>query len=157
MSRTKSSGKRRSMAESILSALKSKGLPLDELKEQLSSVLSEEAKDKLSNIFERYQTLNDEEKDEFLDTVFGKIQRAVHEKLEETNPYTHFLYTHSHIVFLFAVSLITLVIGTSIIRFELSYPWCDRKPIVLGTLLSDERSRVFFRLQCSSSTSCSNA
>lgn len=145
------------MAESILSALKSKGLPLDGLKEQFSSVLSEEAKDKLSNIFERYQTLNDEEKDEFLDIVYGKIQRAFYEQLGETNPYTHFLYTYSHIVFLFAVSLITLIIGTCIIRFELSYPWSDRKSVLLGTLLSDERSRVFFRLQFSSSTSCSNA
>ncbi|XP_031832356.1 uncharacterized protein LOC116426873 isoform X2 [Nomia melanderi] len=98
------------MAESILSDLKSKGLTLDGLQEQLSSVLSEEAKNKLSNIFERYQSLNDEEKDEFLDTVFGKIQRAMHEKLEEANPYTYLLYTHSHIVFLFAVLLITLVI-----------------------------------------------
>lgn len=116
-----------------MSGMKSKGLTFDGLQEELSSVLPEEAKHMLSSIFEQYQSLDDEEKREFMDTAFGKIQRALYEKLEEANPYTYLLYTHSHIVFLFAVLLITLVIGMCIGRFELSYPWSDRKSILLAT------------------------
>ncbi|XP_078032962.1 uncharacterized protein LOC144467856 isoform X2 [Augochlora pura] len=95
--------------EQILNALKSKGVMTDGLQERLSQFLPDEAKEKLFQLFEKFKALNAEEKEQFIDTVFGKVQQSVEQGMElEESP--SFLHTHSYTIFIFAVLLIILVI-----------------------------------------------
>lgn len=102
------------MAEKVLDSLRNRGLLSDSLQEKLSELLPEDAKEKLSGFFERYQELNDEEKQEVLSSVLGKVKQSVHEKVYgDSNFFAQFLFTHTYTVFFFAVLLIVLVLGMS--------------------------------------------
>ncbi|XP_076285231.1 uncharacterized protein LOC143211432 [Lasioglossum baleicum] len=97
--------------EIVMNALRSKGVMTDDLEEKLSGLMSDEAKERLSGIFEKYRSLSDEEKEEFVDTVFGKLRESLQERTE-AGAGLSVLQSHSYTIFFGAVFLITLVIGT---------------------------------------------
>ncbi|XP_076241450.1 uncharacterized protein LOC143183667 isoform X3 [Calliopsis andreniformis] len=99
------------MAENVLDSLQSKGLLTEDLQQKLSQIMPEEAKEKLMGIFQRYQELKDEEKDEVLNTVLAKVKQSLHEKVySNSNSYMQFFYMHQYAIFFFAVLLIVLVL-----------------------------------------------
>ncbi|XP_033331991.2 uncharacterized protein LOC117223689 isoform X2 [Megalopta genalis] len=95
--------------EHVLNALKSKGVMTDGLQERLSQLLPAAAKDKLLELFEKFKTLDAEEKQQFVDTVFGKLEQSVQRGIHAEES-ASILIPHSYKIFIFAVLLIIMVI-----------------------------------------------
>lgn len=103
------------MAEKILDSLRSRGVLSDSLQEKLSQIVPDDAKDKLSGFLQRYQELDDEGKEEVMNTVFGKLKEKFQGNLQSNpNFFTQLLFNNSYTVFFVALLLIVLVVGTSL-------------------------------------------
>lgn len=103
------------MAEKILDSLRSRGVLSDSLQEKLSQIVPDDAKDKLSGFLQRYQELDDEGKEEVMNTVFGKLKEKFQGNLQSNpNIFTQLLFNNSYTVFFVALLLIVLVVGTSL-------------------------------------------
>lgn len=100
------------MAQDILNSLRNQGALSESVQEKLLSLIPGEAKEKLSNLFERYQELDNDEKQQLLAEVIGKLKQSLHDQVESnTSTYTKLFYSHSYTVFLLAVLFVVLVLG----------------------------------------------
>ncbi|XP_076679042.1 uncharacterized protein LOC143374646 isoform X2 [Andrena cerasifolii] len=99
------------MAEQILDSLRSHGVLSDSLQEKLAQIVPDDAKDKLSGFLQRYQELDDEGKEEVMNTVLGKLKEKFQGNLQsDSNFFTQLLFNNSYTVFFVALLLIVLVL-----------------------------------------------
>ncbi|XP_053977490.1 uncharacterized protein LOC128875696 isoform X2 [Hylaeus volcanicus] len=99
------------MAQNILDVLRKSGVLTDNLQDKLADLLPKDSAEKLSGIFQRYEQLNDEEKQEFWNNALGKLKHSFQDEMtNDLNMYTRFFYSHSYTIFFFAVLLIVLVL-----------------------------------------------
>ncbi|XP_076765523.1 uncharacterized protein LOC143432633 isoform X3 [Xylocopa sonorina] len=99
------------MAENFWDSLLNQSVLSDDAQEKLLSILPKGAKEKLSIIFQKYQELSDEEKKNFSKEMVQKFMESLHDKVSNSsNLYTQFFYSHSYIIFIFAVLLIVSIL-----------------------------------------------
>lgn len=105
------------MASNIVDLLRNEGVLSGRLQEKLLSLVPDNAKEKLSNIFQRYQELNKEERRELVNEVVEKFTHSLRDKVHSNSSlYTQLFYSPSYMVFIFAVLFVVLILGTSILR-----------------------------------------
>lgn len=98
------------MAQNILDSLRDKGVLSSSAQEKLLNLIPDNTKEKLSNIFQRYQELNDEEKQQFVHEIVGKFKQVLEDKVNNySNLYTYLF--HSYLIFIFAVLFVVFILG----------------------------------------------
>lgn len=101
------------MAENIGQSLMDEGLLSESLQEKLLDLIPENSRDKLSGLFQRYQQLDEEEKQELLNQLVGKFKKTLQDKVyEETSLFERLLYSNSYTIFFLALLFVILVLGT---------------------------------------------
>ncbi|XP_017766761.1 PREDICTED: uncharacterized protein LOC108555555 [Eufriesea mexicana] len=105
------------MASNILDLLRNEGVLSSNLQEKLLSSIPDNAKEKLSNILQRYQELNKEEKQELVNGIVEKFTHSLRDKVQSSSSlYMQLFYSHSYMVFIFAVLFVVIILGTSFLR-----------------------------------------
>ncbi|KAK1122463.1 hypothetical protein K0M31_009682 [Melipona bicolor] len=92
--------------EKILDSLQNEGVLTDSALEKLSNILPENAKEKLHSMYQRYQELDNEEKQQFLNEVTEMFRK----KMENSWSFSSLFYSYPYIVFIFAVLFIAFVL-----------------------------------------------
>ncbi|XP_043514340.1 uncharacterized protein LOC122530958 isoform X1 [Frieseomelitta varia] len=75
--------------EKILDSLQNEGVLADSAREKLSNILPENVKEKLSSIYQRYQELDNEEKQQFMNEVTEMFRK----KMESSWSFSSLFYT----------------------------------------------------------------
>lgn len=79
-----------------------------------NEALPDDVKEKLSNIFEKYQQLTDEEKEEFKQGAFDVFKKSIQNKLSGNSILPTWLAPYqSYLLFMFAVSIVAFLLGTA--------------------------------------------
>lgn len=74
------------------------------------STISDKVQEKLAKVIERYQQLNDEEKEEFQKGVFDVLTKNL-QKSRNTILHTWLASYQSYFLFIFAVSIVAFLLG----------------------------------------------
>lgn len=74
--------------------------------------LPDDVREKLSTIFEKYQQLSDEEKQEFHQGAFDVLTKSVNKLAGNSILPTWLIPYQATLLFLFAVSIVVLLLGT---------------------------------------------
>lgn len=98
------------MAQNILDSLRDKGVLSSSAQEKLLNLIPNNTKEKLFNIFQRYQELNDEEKQQFVHEVVGKFKQVLEDKMNNYSSLYTYLF-HSYLIFIFAVLFVVFILG----------------------------------------------
>lgn len=98
------------MAQNILDSLRDKGVLSSSAQEKLLNLIPDNTKEKLFNIFQRYQELNDEEKQQFVHEVVGKFKQVLEDKMNNYSSLYTYLF-HSYLIFIFAVLFVVFILG----------------------------------------------
>ena len=77
------------------------------------STIPDEVQEKFAKVIERYQQLNDEEKEEFQKGAFDILTRNL-QKSKNMISHTWLASYQSFFLFIFAVSIVTFLLGTCI-------------------------------------------
>ncbi|XP_016913779.1 uncharacterized protein LOC107998810 isoform X2 [Apis cerana] len=97
------------MAQNILDSLRDKGVLSSSAQEKLLNLIPDNTKEKLFNIFQRYQELNDEEKQQFVHEVVGKFKQVLEDKMNNYSSLYTYLF-HSYLIFIFAVLFVVFIL-----------------------------------------------
>lgn len=98
------------MAQNILDSLRDKGVLSSSAQEKLLNLIPDNTKKKLFNIFQRYQELNDEEKQQFVHEIVGKFKKVLEDKVNNYSSLYTYLF-HSYLIFIFAVLFVVFILG----------------------------------------------
>ncbi|XP_029050375.1 uncharacterized protein LOC114879543 isoform X2 [Osmia bicornis bicornis] len=99
------------MAENILQSLMDKGLLSENVQEKLLNLIPENSREKLSGLFQRYQQLDEQEKNELLNQLVGRFKQTLHNNMyNEASLFERLLYSNSYTIFFFALLFVILIL-----------------------------------------------
>ena len=99
--------------DKILDSLQNEGVLTDSARKKLSNILPENVKEKLSSIYQRYQELDNEEKQQFMNEVTEMFRKKMESSWSFSSLFYTLFYSYPYIVFIFAVLFIAFVLGMS--------------------------------------------
>jgi len=84
-----------------------------------NSMLPDDVQEKLAKVIERYQQMSDEEKEQFQKGAFDVLTKTLHELPRNTILPTWLAPFQSYILFFFAVSIVTILLGMVFFTLQL--------------------------------------
>lgn len=83
------------------------------------SMLPDDVQEKLAKVIERYQQMSDEEKEQFQKGAFDVLTKTLHNLPKNTILPTWLAPFQSYILFFFAISIVTLLLGMVFLALQL--------------------------------------